>query len=68
MQAEIIRFPIERCRPRRSAGIETFMLAPITFYLRMTGMFMSPVASAERSKPVAGSDDRTGLKTNVYRL
>ncbi|HET7851514.1 MAG TPA: hypothetical protein VFK91_02050 [Methyloceanibacter sp.] len=68
MQAEIIRFPIERCRKRQSAGIETFMLAPVAFYLRLTGMLMSPVAFAERSKPVAESDDRTGSTTNVYRL
>jgi len=68
LQAQIIRFPIERCRPRQSGGIETFMLAPMAFYLRMTSMFMSPVASAERSKPVAESDDRTGSKANVYRL
>jgi hypothetical protein len=39
LQAQIIRFPIERCRPRQSEGIETFMLAPIAFYLRMTSMF-----------------------------
>lgn len=68
MQAQIIRFPIERCRPRQSAGIETFMLAPMAFYLRMTSMLMSPVASAERSKPVTEPDDRIGSKTNVYRL
>jgi hypothetical protein len=68
LQAQIIRFPIERCRKRQSAGIETFMLAPIALYLRMTGMFMSPVASAERSKTAADPDDRTGSRTNVYRL
>jgi hypothetical protein len=67
MQAQIIRFPIERCRKRQSEGIETFMFAPMTFYLRMTGLFMSPAASAERSKP-AGSDDRREPQTNVYRL
>ena len=63
-----MRFPIERCRPRQSAGVETFMIAPMAFYLRMTSMFMNPVASAERSKPVAESEDRIGSKTNVYRL
>ena len=68
LQAQIIRFPIERCRPRSSGGIETLMLAPMAFYLTMTGMFLSPVASAERSKPVTDSDDRIGSKTNVYRL
>lgn len=68
MQAQIIRFPVERCRPRQSAGIETFMLAPMAFYLKMTGVFMSPVGSTERSKPVTESDDRSGSKTNVYRL
>jgi hypothetical protein len=68
LQAQIIRFPVERCRKRQSAGIETFMLAPMAFYLRMTSMFMSPVASAERSKPVAELEDRTRSKTNVYRL
>jgi hypothetical protein len=68
LQAQIIRFPVERCRPRQSAGIETFMLAPMAFYLKMTGVFMSPVGSTERSKPVTESDDRSGSKTNVYRL
>ena len=68
MQAQILRFPIERCRPRQRAGIETLMLAPMAFYLTMTNMFMSTVASAERSKPVAESDDRMESKTNVYRL
>ena len=68
MQAQIIRFPNERCRPRQSAGIETFMLAPMAFYLRMTSMFLSPVSSVEGSEPVTTSDGRIGSKANVYRL
>jgi hypothetical protein len=37
LQAQIIRFPIERCRPRKrpSAGMAAFMLAPMHFYLAM---------------------------------
>jgi hypothetical protein len=68
VQAEIVRFPVERCRPRRAAGIEMFMLAPITFYLRMAGMLMGPASPAERSKPAAGSDERRDSQTNVHRL
>jgi hypothetical protein len=68
LQAQIIRFPIERCRPRQSAGIETFMLAPMAFYLRMTGMFLSHATVGERSEPVTTSDGRIGSKANVYRL
>lgn len=65
MQAQIIRFPIERCRRR---GIETLMLAPMAFYLTMTGMFLSHATVGERSEPVTNSNDRIGSKTNVYRL
>jgi hypothetical protein len=68
LQAQIISFPIERCRPRQSAGIETFMLAPMAFYLTMTGMFLSHATVGERSEPVTTSDGRIGSKTNVYRL
>jgi hypothetical protein len=68
LQAQIIRFPIERCRPRQSAGIETLMLAPMAFYLTMTGMFLSHATVGERSEPVTNSNDRIGSKTNVYRL
>ena len=69
MQAQIIRFPVERCRPRSSGGIETFMFAPMAFCLTMTSMFLSPVTSSgERSEPVPESDDRIGSKTNIYRL
>ena len=65
MQGQIIRFPIERCRPRSNGGIETLMLAPIAFCLTMTSMFLSP--AGERSEPVT-CDDRIGLKTNVYPM
>ncbi len=68
MQAQIIRFPIERCRRRSSGGIETLMLAPMAFYLTMTGMFLSHATVGERSEPVTNSNDRIGSKTNVYRL
>lgn len=67
MQAQIIRFPIESCRPRSSGGIETLMLAPIAFCLTMTSMFLSPATAGERSEPVA-CDDRIGSKTNVYPM
>ena len=52
MQAQIIRFPIERCRRRSSGGIETLMLVPMAFYLTMTGMFLSHATVGERSEPV----------------
>lgn len=66
MQAQIIRFPVERCRPRSSGGVETLMLAPIAFCLTMTSMFLSP--AGERSEPVTECDDRIGSKTNVYPM
>ena len=68
MQAQIIRFPVERCQPRSSGGIETFMFAPMAFCLTMTSMFLSPITSGERSEPVTKSDDRIGSKTNIHRL
>ena len=68
MQVQIIRFPVERCQPRSSGGIETFMFAPMAFCLTMTSMFLSPVTSGERSEPVTESDHRIGSKTNNYRL
>ena len=68
MQAQIIRFPVERCQPRSSGGIETFMFAPMAFCLTMTSMVLSSVTSGERSEPVTESDDRIGSKTNIYRL
>lgn len=68
MQAQIIRFPVERCQPRSSGGIETFMFAPMAFCLTMTSMFLSPITSGERSEPVTESDDRIGSKTNIHRL
>jgi hypothetical protein len=68
LQAQIIRFPVERCRPWSSGGIETFMFAPKALCLTMTSMFLSPVTSGERSEPVTESDDRIGSKTNIYRL
>ena len=42
------------------------MLAPIAFCLTMTSMFLSP--AGECSGPVTKSDDRIGLKTNVYPM
>jgi hypothetical protein len=66
MQAQVIRFPVERCRPRSSGGVETLVLAPVAFCLTMTGMFMSP--AGECSEPVTKSDDRIGSKTNVYPM
>jgi hypothetical protein len=68
LQAQIVRFPIERCRPRSSGGIETLMLAPMAFCLTMTSMFVSPVTAGERSEPVTECDDRVGSTTNVYPM
>jgi len=68
LQAQIIRFPVERCRPRSSGGVETLMLAPIAFCLTMTSMFLSPATAGERSEPVTECDDRIGSKTNVYPM
>jgi hypothetical protein len=66
LQAQIIRFPVERCRPRSSGGVETLMLAPIAFCLTMTSMFLS--TSGECSEQVTECDDRIGSKTNVYPM
>ena len=43
MQAQIIRFPIERCRPRSSVDVTALMFAPMFFYLTMTTILMAPV-------------------------
>jgi hypothetical protein len=44
VQAQIIRFPVERCRPRKrpSAGIAALMLAPMHFYLEMASALVTP--------------------------
>jgi hypothetical protein len=45
LQAQIIRFPVERCRPRPprpSTGIAAFMLAPMHFYLAMASALVTP--------------------------
>jgi hypothetical protein len=64
LQAQIIRFPIERCRERPSGGVETQMLAPMAFCLTITSMFLSPM-TGERSESVTKSEGRIGSKTNV---
>jgi hypothetical protein len=68
LQAQIIRFPVERCRPRSCGGIESFMFAPMAFCLTMTSMFLISVTSGERSEPVTESDHRIGSKTNNNHL
>jgi hypothetical protein len=44
------------------------MLAPMAFYLTMTGMFLSHATVGERSDLVTNSNDRIGSNINVYRL
>jgi hypothetical protein len=43
LQAQIIRFPVERCRLRSTVDIAAFMFAPMFFCLTMATMLMIPV-------------------------
>jgi hypothetical protein len=42
MEAQIIRFPIERCRSRSSVDLMAFMFAPMFFCLTMATTLMAP--------------------------
>jgi hypothetical protein len=60
LQAQIIRFPIERCRPRSSVDIAAFMLAPTFFCLTLATMVMTPrYLWEELSKHQDKADDGT---------
>jgi hypothetical protein len=43
MKAQIIRFPIERCRRQSSVGMAELIYAPLLFGVTLTNMFMACV-------------------------
>jgi hypothetical protein len=68
LPAQIIRFPVERCRPRSSVGVTALMFAPLFFCITMASVLVTPGSLGGDSKQVTTSKDRIGSKTNVYRL
>ena len=57
MEAQIIRFPIERCRRRSSVGIAEIVYAPLLFGMTLTNMFVAFVTCGWLPASSRGIDD-----------